>query len=50
MLMPIGTISDTTWNGVSTLKRESLLSSSSGFSFGMLLKTINIVLLGLGWR
>jgi hypothetical protein len=46
--MPIGIINDTTWNGVSTLKRENRLSSSSGFSFGMLLKTINIVLLGLG--
>jgi hypothetical protein len=26
------------------------MSSSIGFSLGMLLKTINIVLLGLGWR
>jgi hypothetical protein len=48
--MPIGTISDTTWSGVSTRKRESRMSSSIGFSLGMLLKTINIVLLGLGWR
>ena len=48
--MPIGIISGTTWNAVSTLQREGQPNSYGGFSFGMLLKVINIVLLGLGWR
>jgi hypothetical protein len=48
--MPIGIISGTTWNEVSTLQREGQLNGSSGFSFGMRLKVINIVLLGLGGR